>query len=157
MQQRFDILVFRADAQTFARFRDIGLVPDDKAEPAACLLEQLFVLIGQRRAGVQNDENQIGFVKLLLRFLDADFFDFVIGLPQPGRVDQIELDAPDMDAPLDDVPRRARNAGDNGFVFFQQRVQQRAFADVGPADKDGVDAALDDLPVLRPFQDAVDF
>ncbi len=55
-------------------------------------------------------------------------------LVQPRRIDQHQLRLRPIDHPQDPVPGGLRLGGDDGDLAAHQRVHQRRFADVGPAD-----------------------
>ena len=73
-----------------------------------------------------------------------------------GRIDQMERQVADPHIALDQVARRTGDVCYDGFVFFQQGVEQRRFAYVGAADDDGVNTPADKHRLLRRLNDRLE-
>ena len=93
--------------------------------------------------GVDDPENDLGFVYGAVAAGNAEAFDGVGGFAQAGRIEETEQNAVDADAVFDDVARGAVNVADDGFFFAHQGIEQGGFARVGAADDGHGNAVFD--------------
>ncbi|GJM57029.1 hypothetical protein EROP_07220 [Erysipelotrichaceae bacterium OPF54] len=100
----------------------IRFIDDDEPQLVFGQRDQPPVLFGQWRAAVKHEQDELGFAQLLFRFLDPYSFDFIVGFPDPGRIDQIELNRTEPDLSFDNVACRSGNIGDDRLVLFEQGI-----------------------------------
>ena len=105
---------------------------DDNLRAAADAAEHIEVVRGA--VGAYDTEDDLRLLYLLYGAVYARLLDVVVGGAQAGRVDHPEFGARDVERLLDGVACGARAGADDGAIVAQQRVHQRRFADIRPAD-----------------------
>ena len=104
INQRFNLILSGTDGNrtgTILRLRrEIFFIDDDDPVAAFSQIQQAAVFVVLRAAGVQHDQDQFRFLQRLHGTLDADLFHTILGLVDPGGVDQMKRDIAQMDFPF---------------------------------------------------------
>ena len=95
-------------------------------------LRQRKILPGQGLRAIEHRQDQPRLFQLFPAAADALGLDRILGLPQTGRVEQVQPDVPQTDGLLHHIPGGARHGGDDGPVEPGQQVEQGGLARIGP-------------------------
>ena len=79
---------------------------------------------------VAQHQSQVGFFYGLPRARDANFFDHIVRIAQPRRVDDVQGHAFKLYGFAHRVACGASNVSDDGHVFARQGVHQAGFAHI---------------------------
>lgn len=115
------------------RFACVLLVEQNGAGAGHGLKQQRFFLRAERAGSIHQKQGGVRRLRALAGPLHADALHLVVAFPQTGGVGQDHVHAIQGKTLFQYVPGGARNAGDDGPVFAQKGVEQRAFARIGTA------------------------
>ena len=98
---------------------------------------------------VVQEQHRVGGLDMAPGAFDADFFDLVLAVAQPGRVHHMQRHALDLDGLRHHVARGACHRRDDGEFRPRQRIEQRTLAGVGLAGNHHLDALAQQRALAR--------
>ena len=124
---------------------------------SAAFFHNVKIIFIQRRRAIHHIQNEIRVLNGFHGLLHADLFHQIIGIPDSGRIHNIQSNPMNPDLFLQSISRGSGNIRDNGPLLSRQHIHQRGFSGIGFSNNHGSDAFPQNRTLIRSIHQMLDF